>query len=63
MDEKRLDSDDMLPQCLGLKHPRAHRKGDAAPLNGGHAAMSGEVSVRFLALPMEFDGKLGPVHA
>ena len=62
MDEKRLDSDEMLPQCLGLKHPRAHRKGDAAPLNGGHAAMSDEDILRFIALPIEFDGMYGPVH-
>ena len=62
-DEKRLDSDEMSPQCLGLKHPRAHRKGDASPLNGGHAVMLDEVLVRFIALPMEFDGMLGPVHA
>ena len=38
-------------------------KGDASPLNGGHAVMLDEVLVRFIALPLEFDGMLGPVHA
>ena len=32
-------------------------------LQRGHAVMLDEVLVRFIALPMEFDGMLGPVHA
>ena len=34
-----------------------------AGCNGGHAVMSDELLVRFIALPMELDGMLGPVHA
>jgi hypothetical protein len=34
-----------------------------AGCNRGHAVMLDKVLVRFIALPMEFDGMLGPVHA
>ena len=33
-----------------------------AGCNGGHAAMSDEVLVRFIALPMEFDSTQGLVY-
>jgi hypothetical protein len=34
-----------------------------AGCNGGHAVILDEVLVRFIAIPMEFDGMLDPVHA
>jgi hypothetical protein len=34
----------------------------SAGCNGGHAEMSGEVSVRFIALPIEFDSTQGLVY-
>jgi hypothetical protein len=33
-----------------------------AGFNGGHAVMSDEVSVRFIALLIDFDGTQGPVY-
>jgi hypothetical protein len=33
-----------------------------AGCNGGHAVMSDEVLVRFIALPIEFDGLYAPLH-
>jgi hypothetical protein len=33
-----------------------------AGFNGGHAVMSDKAILRFIALPIEFDGMQGPVH-